>query len=66
MLTLIEAPSTSLEALSRRYVAMLERAGVPDPLTTQITVAAVLADLLMLAGEPVPPAVLEGLQEVTL
>ncbi len=66
MLTLIEPRTTSLEALSRRYVTMLEDAGMVNPLSQPITAAAVLADLFMLAGEPVPPAVVEGLQEVTL
>ncbi len=62
MLTLVSTPVVSLEALSARYVAMLERAGVPDPLTTQITVGAILADLFALAEQPIPPDVAASLQ----
>ncbi len=62
MLILIDAPTTSLEALSRRYVTMLEAAGIPDPLTTQITVGAILADLFALAEQPIPPDVAASLQ----
>ncbi len=37
-----------------QLVAELEADGVPDPLAQPFTLAAVAADLLRLAGEPLP------------
>ena len=48
--------------LVARYLAELEDAGMPDPLSQSITVAAVLADLCRLAGEPVPADVALALE----
>ncbi len=42
------------------YVGMLEDC-IPDPLSERITVAAVLSDILELAGEPVPDWIAERL-----
>ncbi len=56
MPTLTDTPR-DLEALSVRYVSMLEASGIPDPLLQPITVAAVLADLFTLAGMPITPDV---------
>ncbi len=54
------AASGSMAELSRRYVRMLEHE-MPDVLRQELTVAAVLADLCELAGEPIPPAFLASL-----
>ncbi len=51
-------------ALTARYVAMLEHE-MPDVLGQELTVAAVLADLCALAGEPIPPAFLASLDSST-
>ena len=63
MPALTETPR-DLEALSSRYVAMLEGAGVPDPLLQPLTVAAVLADLFTLAGMPMPTDVQSALERL--
>ncbi len=53
----VHTPRLDLQALSSRYVAMLEASEIPDPLLQRITVAAVIADLLTLAGMPLTPDV---------
>ncbi len=55
--TPITVAAPDVAALGMRYVAMLEDAGIPDPLTQRITVAAILVDLYELAGQPVPTPV---------
>ena len=52
-----------LTTLAERYVSDLEDAGIPDPLAERLAVAAVLADLLTLAGAPLPPALAARLEE---
>ena len=46
-----------LTELVSAYLATLEDDGIPDPLGERLNLAAVLADLLTLAGEPLPPDV---------
>ena len=46
--------TTDLAALTARYVALLAEEGLPHPLGARLMVAAVLADLLSLAGADVP------------
>jgi len=62
---MLQSPPTARTAtiapLCARYVAMLEDAGIPYPLQQELTVAAVLADLCALAGEPMPEQVLASL-----
>ncbi|MDP9380564.1 MAG: hypothetical protein M3Q29_10540 [Chloroflexota bacterium] len=60
--TPITVAAPDVAALSMRYVAMLEEAGIPDPLTQPITVAAMLVDLCELVGQPVPAAVALALE----
>ncbi len=55
------AQTATIALLCARYVAMLEDAGIPTPLQQELNVAAVLADLCALAGEPIPPAVLASI-----
>ncbi len=57
METLTQTLSLDLQALSARYVRMLEESAIPDPLLERIAVAAVLADLFALAGMPLTPEV---------
>jgi hypothetical protein len=52
-----------LTSLAARYVDLLAAEGIPDPLGARLTVAVVLADLLALAGAPVPRAIEDRLQE---
>ncbi len=65
------APSTAPEAAPRpvsRALALLiaELAeDCPQPLTARLTLASVAADLLRLAGEPIPEAVLAALDTPT-
>ncbi len=59
-LTATQTPDVA--ALGMRYVAMLEEAGIPDPLRQPITVAAMLVDLCELAGQPVPAPVALALE----
>ncbi len=54
--TSIATQTADMAALGMRYVAMLEDAGIPDPLRQPITVAARRIDLCELAGQPVPAA----------
>ena len=53
----------TLTQLVTDYLAELQDGGVDDPLGTQLTVAAVLADLLTLAGEPLPAEIAARLEE---
>ena len=46
-----------LRRVVRLYVAGLQAAGIADPLAARVTIAAVVADLFALVGEPEPPAV---------
>ena len=54
---------SDLTDLTGRYIDLLAAEGVPDPLGARLTVAVVLADLLSLAGAPVPRAIEDRLQE---
>ena len=56
----------TLAQLVDDYLAELQDGGVDDPLGTQLTVAAVLADLFTLADEPVPSAIEEALDRETV
>jgi hypothetical protein len=49
-----------MAALTAQYVDMCEPE-IPGILGERLTVAAVLADLCTLAGEPIPPAVLASI-----
>jgi hypothetical protein len=55
--------ATELTGLTARYLDLLADEGVPDPLGARLTVAVVLADLLALAGAPVPRTIEARLQE---
>ena len=60
-------PSTVLvnfHQLTARYIDMLNADGVPDPLNTPLTAAAVINDLCNLAGVPTPPDVWAALEVV--
>ena len=52
-----EAFGRHLRSVVRLYVNGLQSAGIADPLAARLTVAAVVADLFALVGEPEPPAV---------
>ncbi len=56
----------TLTQLVTDYLAELQDGGVDDPLGTQLTVAAVLADLFSIAGEPTPSAIEEALDRETV
>jgi len=43
-----------LAHISRRLIGTMQDEGVDDPLSEPVTLAAVLADLFVLAGAPVP------------
>ncbi len=60
--TSIATQTADVAALGMRYLAMLEDAGIPDPLRQPITVAAMLVDLCELAGQPVPAPVTLALE----
>lgn len=53
------APSTWLTLLVERYIRMLSAEDIPNPLGQQLTVGAVLSDLLSLAEAPTPAAIAE-------
>ena len=54
---------TTLQELVADYLATLEDDGISDPLGERLSLAAVLADLLALAGEPLPAAIAARLEE---
>ena len=53
----------TLTELVSAYLATLEDDGIPDPLGERLNLAAVLADLLALAGEPLPAEIAARLEE---
>ncbi len=53
----------TLQEVVADYLATLEDDGIPDPLGERLNLAAVLADLLTLAGEPLPAAIAARLEE---
>ncbi len=48
------------------YLATLEDDGISDPLGAELRVAAVLADLFTISGEPVPSAIEAALDRETV
>lgn len=59
----MNATAIDLAALVGDYLTILADDGVPDPLGQRLTVAVVLADLLALAGLPVPRTIEDRLDE---
>jgi hypothetical protein len=53
----------TLESLVINYLAILEEAGVPSPLNQRLMVAAVLADLCLVAEVEVPNVVVAALAD---
>ena len=53
----------TLTELVAAYLATLEDDGIPDPLDARMAVWSVLADLLALAGEPLPVEIAARLEE---